>query len=88
MHNKDIYHLLRRALCQSVSVSQVVDLDVFDVVAILLVDLCFELVRALAGGWRGDFSNGALGRSDGRYIDMLYALSGLQVCIDLGCCGR
>lgn len=41
---EDIYHLLGAAFGQRVAVAQVVDLDVFDVVAVLLVH--FVLDRA------------------------------------------
>jgi hypothetical protein len=34
-----IYHLLCAAFCQGVAVTQVIDLDIFDEVTILLVDL-------------------------------------------------
>jgi hypothetical protein len=57
---KDIYHLLSRALGQSIPIAQIIDFDIFDVVTILLVDVGFELARALAGGRGGNFCDGTL----------------------------
>lgn len=44
----NIYHLLRAAFGQRVAIAKVVDLDVLDEVAILLVDFCVE---GPARGW-------------------------------------
>lgn len=49
----NIYHLLRAAFGQRVAIAKVVDLDVLDKVAILLVDFCVEgTARGRVGGWR------------------------------------
>ena len=50
--NKSIYHLLSRAFCQCVSVAEIVDFDVFDVITICNVDLAIDVARALARGGR------------------------------------
>ena len=60
MSIKDIYHLLSGALGQCVPVSQIIDFDIFDVVAVLLVDIGFELACALPGGRRSDLCDWAL----------------------------
>ena len=43
------YHFLGAAFGQSVAVAQVVDLDILDVVAILLIDLVVKAVGACRG---------------------------------------
>ena len=55
-----IYHLLGAALGQGVAVAQVVDLDVLDEVAVLLIDFC---VQRAARGWSfgGGFGSARLG---------------------------
>ena len=50
-----IYHLLSAAFSQGVAITQVIDLDVFDVVTVLLVDLDIEsttIGRSSGGGLR------------------------------------
>jgi hypothetical protein len=53
-----VYHFLRRALCQGVTVPQVVDLDILDVVTVGDIDIAIEL-RCALGGIR---SSGVWGR--------------------------
>lgn len=57
---KNIYHLLSGTFSQCVAIAQVVDFDVFDVVAVLLVNLGLELARALAGRRGVRFGDGTL----------------------------
>ena len=47
-YDKNIYHLLCRSFGQCIAISQIVHLDVFDIVAILCVDFSGALA---AGGW-------------------------------------
>lgn len=76
-----IYHFLCGPLGQQVSVAQVVDFDVLDVVAIRDVHVAIDLVggscsaRVAACGGFG---------TDWRDVDMLDALARLELSIDLG----
>jgi hypothetical protein len=45
----DIYHLLSRAFGQGVSISEVVDFDIFDVVTVCNVYVAIDFADALAG---------------------------------------
>lgn len=47
-----IYHLLSAAFSQGVAITQVIDLDVFDVVTVLLVDLYVESTTIGRSGGR------------------------------------
>lgn len=42
-HDKNIYHLLCRAFGQCVPISQIIDLNVFDVVAICDVHIAIDI---------------------------------------------
>ena len=61
-HNRDIYHLLRGAFGQCISISKIVDFDVFDVVPIrnvhIAIDVagtgaCIGIWRSRLGDWAG-----------------------------------
>jgi hypothetical protein len=78
-HRGAIYHLLCRSLGQEVSVSQVVDFDVLDVVAVGHVHLAIDIVASGGGRARAD---GGCGRLDRRDVDMLDALAGLELGVD------
>lgn len=79
-----IYHFLRRALGQRVAVTKVVDLDISDVVAVLLIHLVVQTVaRTCRWRLRGAPIRRALGGADRGNIDVLYALLSLNLCIDL-----
>lgn len=81
MTKTSIYHFLCGPLGQEVSVAQVVDFDVLDVVAIRNVHVAVDLVR---GSCRARAAaRGGLG-SDWRDVDMLDALARLELSIDLG----
>jgi hypothetical protein len=59
-----IYHLLSAAFGQGVAVTQVIDLDVFDVVTVLLVDLYVEsttIGRSGGGLCRARYDTGRVG---------------------------
>jgi len=75
------YHFLRRALCEEISVAQVVDLDVLDVVAVRDVHLPVD--RAGAGAGRG-LVVGGCARPHRGDIDMLDTLAGLELRVDPG----
>lgn len=82
-----IYHFLRGALCDDVAVTEVVDLDVLDVVAIGDVHLAVEsrsrrgAVSAGRGGGRLR-RRGCRGGLDRGHIDMLDALARLELSVD------
>lgn len=70
-----IYHLLSAAFGQGIAVAQVVDLDVFNVVTILLVDLNVEGTTIGGSGGRlcrarGDTGRVCLGRSGQRVVPL------------------
>jgi hypothetical protein len=44
INRRNIYHLLRRAFCQCVTIPQVVHLNVLDVVAVGDVDLTIDVI--------------------------------------------
>ena len=44
------YHLLSRAFSQRVTVAQVINLNILDIVSISNVDLCVQLSRCVAAG--------------------------------------
>ena len=48
-----IYHSLRRALGQRITVAQIVDFNIFDVVSVCYVDTVLELASALGSRGRG-----------------------------------
>lgn len=81
MTKTSIYHFLCGALGQEVSVAQVVDFDVLDVVTIRDVHVAVDLVRGCCRA-RGA-ARGGLG-ADWRDVDMLDALARLELSIDLG----
>lgn len=54
-YNKDIYHLLRRALGQCVTISQIIDFDIFNIITILTINFTIDVVGALTARWRGRF---------------------------------
>ena len=81
MTKTSIYHFLCGPLGQEVSVAQVVDFDVLDVVAIRDVHVAVDLVR---GSCRARVAPcGGLG-ADWRDVDMLDAFARLELGIDLG----
>lgn len=45
--HRSIYHLLSRALGEGVTVAQVIDLDIFDVVSVGDVNFVIRLIRAV-----------------------------------------
>lgn len=47
-YDKDIYHLLRLAFCQHISISKVIDLDVLDVISICNIHITINITRARA----------------------------------------
>ena len=51
--NKSIYHLLCRAFGQCVSVPEIVDFDVFDVITVCDIDLAINIAGTLARGGGG-----------------------------------
>ena len=51
--NKSIYHLLCRAFGQCVSVPEIVDFDVFDVITVCDIDLAVNIAGTLARGGGG-----------------------------------
>lgn len=53
--NKSIYHLLSRAPSQCISISQVVDLNVFDIVTVGNIDVSVDVACTLSSRWRGHF---------------------------------
>jgi hypothetical protein len=57
---RSIYHLLSRSFCQCVTISQVVDLYIPDVVAICNIHLTIDSACAVgvARAWRIGFSTG------------------------------
>lgn len=55
--NKSIYHLLCRAFGQCVSVPEIVDFDVFDVIAVCDINFAVNIAGTLARG-----GGGSLGR--------------------------
>ncbi len=79
------YRLLRLSLHEHVAVSQVVDLDVLYVVAVRHIHLAGRTRRAFAcfgsrrAGLGGAIVHGAL---DGRNVDVLDALAGLELRVD------
>lgn len=84
MTKTSIYHFLCGPLGQEVSVAQVVDFDVFDVVAIRDVHVAVDLVR---GSWGARVAPcGGFG-ADGGDVDMLDAFARLELGVDLGRCG-
>lgn len=76
---KIIYHFLSRPLGQGISIAQIVDFDVLDVVAVGNVHLTVDGSARWA-------RRGGLGRvgSNRRNVDMLYALPRLELRVDLG----
>lgn len=48
--NRSNYHLLSRAFGQRVTVAQVINLNILDIVSISNVDLRVQLSRCVAGG--------------------------------------
>ena len=58
-YNRSSYHLLSRALCQRVTVAQVINLNVLDIVSIINVDFSVEASRRIVRGWRCGFRYGA-----------------------------
>jgi hypothetical protein len=78
-HKGGIYHLLCRSLGQEVSVAQVVDFDVLDVVAVGHIHFAVDVVAS--GGRRARADRGR-GRLDGWDVDMLDALAGLELGVD------
>lgn len=79
MARGSIYHFLRRAFCQCVSISQIVHFDVSDIVTVLDIHVAVDgahsagLLRRARGWRRGRRRFGAQGRSDRRDIDVLNA---------------
>lgn len=49
----DIYHLLSRSLCQGVTIAQIIDLNVLNVVSIRDIDFGIQLRCTLGGGRLG-----------------------------------
>lgn len=65
--NRKIYHLLSRAFGQCVAIAQIVDFNVFDVIAVIHVYVTIQLGRTLAGGRRRGLRGGnGTGRLDGQ----------------------
>lgn len=81
MTKTSIYHFLCGPLGQEVSVAQVVDFDILDVVAVRDVHVAVDLVRGSCRA-RGA-AGGGLG-ADWGDVDMLDALACLELGIDLG----
>lgn len=81
------YRLLRLCLHEHVAVPQVVDLNVLYVVAVRHIHLAGRAGRTFAGfrsrraGLGGAIVHGAL---DGRNVDVLDGLAGLELRVDLG----
>ena len=80
------YRLLCLSLHEHVAVSQVVDLDVLNVVTVRDIHLAgrarctFACFRSRRAGLGGAIVHGAL---DGRNVDVLDALAGLELRVDL-----
>jgi hypothetical protein len=53
-YDRDIYHLLRRAFGQGITISKIVDLDVFDIISVGYIHLTIYVARTL-GTRRGRF---------------------------------
>lgn len=81
MTKTSIYHFLCGPLGQEVSVAQVVDFDVLDVVAIRNVHVAVYLVRCSCRSRVA--ARGRLG-ADWRDVDMLDAFARLELGVDLG----
>lgn len=81
MTKTSIYHFLCGPFGQEVSVAQVVDFDVLDVVAIRNVHVAVDLVR---GSCRARVAARRGLGADWRDVDMLDALARLKLSIDLG----
>ena len=86
-NTRSIYHLLRRAFGQCITVAEIVDLNVLDIIPVvhvhLTVYMCSAIVcSSISDGWWGR-SRGGLDRTlDWRDIDMLNALLGLNLRVD------
>ena len=68
-----IYHLLSAAFGQGVAITQVVDLDVFDVVTVLLVDLNIEsttIGRSGGGLCRARHDAGRVSLRESQHCDL------------------
>jgi hypothetical protein len=86
-NTRSIYHLLRRTFGQCVTIAEVIDFDVFDVVAIIHVHLPIYMRGAIVcssiSSWRRGSSSGRFERClDRRNIDMLDAFLGLDLSVD------
>jgi hypothetical protein len=77
---------LRRALGQQVSILEVVDFDVLDVVAVGNIHLAIESGRRVrvVGRCLGPGRGRSQGGLDGRDVDMLNTLSSLELGVDPG----
>jgi hypothetical protein len=86
---RGIHHLLSRAFSQCISVSEVIDFDITDVISICNVHVavdCSDGACFLCRTWSRRLSfGGASGRSDRRNVNMLDAFFGLDVGLD-ACC--
>lgn len=92
-YDRRIYHFLSCTFGEGVSIAQVVDLDIFDVVAILLVDFTVDVGHGCFGLWTRlenrlsmlvmtTRTRLKLYRSDGWDFDMLNASLGLERSVD------
>jgi hypothetical protein len=85
-NTRSIYHLLSRTFSQCITISQIIDFDVFDIIAVCDIHLTIDSACAVtsSSGSRGrGFPNGAFGRTNRRDIDVLNALLRLDLRINL-----
>lgn len=85
---RSIYHLLRRTFGQCITITEVIDFDVFDIVAIRNIHLTIDCACAIeccgCSRRRRLSACRAEGRLNGRDVDMLNVFLGLDLGIDSG----
>lgn len=69
-HDRNIYHLLRGAFGQCISIPQIIDFDILNVVAIRDIHITINIActRARIGVWRPGFSDWAACLEDVQYV--------------------
>ena len=81
---KSIYHFLSGTLGEEITVAQVVDLDILDVVSIVHIHLTVQrrCRGGVSAGGRGRIARGRARRLDRWNIDVLYPFARLELGID------